>query len=152
MDNFKKFNDTHGHPAGDEALRTLVKVAGSGLRLSDVMGRFGGEEFVFFFAGAGMRAAFAACERIRLSIAGTPIAVGDKKVTVTASIGLTEIPAEWLSPRDDFFLQHIIHTADKALYKAKADGRNRVVSLKGTKPAPGAPDAEDALSDAEVTE
>ena len=136
VDHFKQFNDTHGHQAGDEALRVLVRVAGESLRLADIMGRYGGEEFIFFFAGAGLRPAFAACERIRRAIASRPVMVDGKELPVTVSIGLTEIPAEWKGPRDESFLQQTIKTADKALYAAKAEGRNRVVSVRGEEPLP----------------
>ncbi len=134
VDHFKLFNDTHGHQAGDEALKTLVKVAGEALRVSDIMGRFGGEEFVFFFPGAGMRPAVAACERIRRSIAERRIDWETGRLPLTVSMGVTEIPADWDAPRDDRLLQHVISTADKALYQAKDQGRNRIVSLTCEQP------------------
>jgi diguanylate cyclase (GGDEF)-like protein len=134
VDNFKQFNDTHGHQAGDIALQTLVKVATKELRLSDIMARFGGEEFIFFFPGAGISPAHAACERIRRAIAQKPMVWNCRELPLTVSIGLTEIPSDWKTPRDDIFLRQIISTADKALYKAKEEGRDRVVALVDGEP------------------
>ena len=134
VDHFKQFNDANGHEAGDIALQTMVKVAAKELRLSDVLARFGGEEFIFFFPGAGISPAHAACERIRRAIAQKPMVWNCRELPLTVSIGLTEIPPDWKTPRDDMFLRQVISTADKALYKAKEEGRDRVIALVGGEP------------------
>ena len=139
VDHFKQFNDANGHQAGDIALQTMVKVAAKELRLSDVMARFGGEEFIFFFPGAGISPAHAACERIRRAIAQKPMIWNCRELPLTVSIGLTEVPPGWKAPRDDVFLRRIISTADKALYKAKEEGRDRVVALVGEDPGVNRP-------------
>jgi diguanylate cyclase (GGDEF)-like protein len=126
LDHFKIFNDTWGHQAGDEALRHVVEVIGSHLRKNDFLGRYGGEEFVFFFSHADRNTGLAIAERTREAIAGSSIQVESAQVTITASFGVCIAePAE--SPVAVVSLENLIHNADLALYRAKAEGRNRVV-------------------------
>lgn len=126
VDHFKMFNDTHGHPNGDLALKHIAAMGRANLRTGDIMARYGGEEFVFFFSkttsGQGMQAA----ERIRHSIAETPVRLAYEEVPLTVSIGVTAIPPMHARKHDFSFLEFAIGLADSALYKAKSLGRNQV--------------------------
>ncbi|MCD6420733.1 MAG: GGDEF domain-containing protein [Synergistetes bacterium] len=116
VDHFKEINDRCGHQAGDEALRRVASILRGGVRRSDVVGRYGGEEFVVILENTGMDSARIVAEKLRLAIYNVDIMAGCAKVTVSA--GVAEYRGESLS---EFFMK-----ADKALYKAKAQGRNRV--------------------------
>lgn len=120
VDHFKSINDRHGHPAGDEVLRGVAAILRASLREHDIAGRYGGEEFVVALPDTDLAGAVTIGERIRRCIeTGLPEACGD--IRCTASIGVAEAdratpdPAEW------------IRRADRALYRAKALGRNMVV-------------------------
>lgn len=127
VDRFKLFNDTHGHLEGDKALRHVAALAQETLRDSDFMGRYGGEEFIFFFPGAEVEQASIGAERIRKRIAANPVRLGNGvEVEVTASFGLTSIPPGLAVSSDFNLLKYAISLADSALYKAKAGGRNQV--------------------------
>lgn len=138
VDKFKNFNDTYGHLAGDEALRHLVRVAQSQLRQEDMIGRYGGEEFILSFSGTDMLRGTAVAERIRKAVAGTPLAFEGKEITVTCSIGLCTVLPECSGERDEFFLQAVINQADAALYAAKNRGRNQVVAVPFSPPGQNA--------------
>ncbi|GHV63252.1 hypothetical protein AGMMS49587_12670 [Spirochaetia bacterium] len=131
LDHFKIFNDTWGHQAGDEVLRHVVTIIGAQLRKNDFMGRYGGEEFVFFFSHTDRNTGLTIAERMREAIAGSTIRVESAHVAITASFGVC-IAAPVEGPVADgmaaISLESIIHNADLALYRAKAEGRNRVVS------------------------
>jgi diguanylate cyclase (GGDEF)-like protein len=128
IDHFKRFNDTWGHLAGDEALRFVVNVVSSTLRKNDFLGRYGGEEFVFFFGGADQGTSIAIAERIRETIANNPINLENGPVSITSSFGVSVVGAGAMkeAPGDDF-IDSIINNADMAMYQAKKAGRNRVV-------------------------
>ena len=134
VDHFKAFNDTHGHLAGDEALRHLVRVAGSSLRQADLMGRYGGEEFIFFFSGSNIEQGVKAANRIRRAVELNPVELADKSVPIACSLGVCVILPEWQGERNEFFLQSAIDMADQALYAAKNRGRNRVVAAPSVPP------------------
>lgn len=121
VDHFKRVNDFHGHAAGDEALRTVARVCASVVRKCDSVSRWGGEEFVLLFRDIDPQLALAATERIRTRLEVTPISFGDAIFTVRASIGV----AGHLSGED---AARTLLRADRALYEAKAAGRNRVGS------------------------
>jgi diguanylate cyclase (GGDEF)-like protein len=116
LDRFKLLNDTHGHAAGDNALRLFADVLRQSLRESDVMGRWGGEEFAFVLGGTHALAA-ASCLRMRLTISSAALQVG-KAPTFTASFGIADTS---MSRRSE----QLIQLADVALYHAKASGRDR---------------------------
>ncbi|WP_291301542.1 GGDEF domain-containing protein [Desulfovibrio sp. MES5] len=128
IDYFKVFNDTHGHIEGDKALKFVADMAQSSLRQSDIMGRYGGEEFIFFFSNADLTQGYAAAERIRAAIENTPLALDDgKTVHLHASLGVAGLLAAWARTHSCSALQaHVIRLADEALYQAKKEGRNRV--------------------------
>ena len=117
-DFFKKINDTYGHDVGDTALQAIATALQSTLRTSDIVARFGGEEFVCLVALKEAEDSGIVFERVRQSIEDIELAVGDQKIALTVSIGVTNILGESL---DD-----MIKVADTAVYKAKESGRNRV--------------------------
>ena len=118
LDHFKAVNDQHGHPAGDEVLRGVAEVVRESLRQHDIPGRYGGEEFGVLLPGSDAASAEAIAERIRRKIEWASFA-GELKVT--ASIGCAAIHA------NDLFPASLGARADRALYEAKAAGRNRAL-------------------------
>ena len=121
VDHFKKFNDTHGHMAGDEALKAVADVLGEETRDVDHLARYGGEEFLVLLSDTDIEGAVRAGERIRELLAERSVAVGKRSVTLTVSAGAAEFPADGDSP------ETLVESADTALYQAKRRGRDRVV-------------------------
>ncbi len=121
MDHFKHLNDTHGHHAGDSALRAVALLLKEQLRNIDMAFRFGGEEFVLLLANTGAEAAAIVGERIRLAIEKLPLLVGEKTLQLSASLGCTTY-------RPNESEQTLLQRADQALYEAKRSGRNRLCS------------------------
>jgi diguanylate cyclase (GGDEF)-like protein len=120
LDHFKVVNDTRGHAAGDEALRALCTVLQeSGLRKSDFIGRIGGEEFALALPETDIHAAAETAERIRLNLAQAAVTHDDRIFFITASFGISEY-------RSDDTRETMLNRADKAMYRAKETGRNRV--------------------------
>ena len=120
VDHFKRVNDLHGHPAGDEALRVLARLFREALRGSDVVGRMGGEEFAILMPETDRDQARLVCERLREKVARTPVPLpSGAALTVTLSTGIALMAGEEASDK-------LISRADSALYGAKAEGRNRV--------------------------
>jgi diguanylate cyclase (GGDEF)-like protein len=117
VDHFKRFNDTYGHPAGDQALKFLADVLLAHARESDVVTRYGGEEFAVIFRGAKAGSVRQRAENMRLAISQSPMLIEGHALRITASSGLTEIQTD-----DDADL--LIKRADEALYAAKLDGRD----------------------------
>ncbi len=120
LDHFKLINDTHGHTAGDEAIRRLAASFNRILRETDVSGRYGGEEFGILLPGTRAEAAGEVVERLRRDLVEHPLLDGQH---VTASFGLVELDDEIES------VEHWIRLTDTMLYRAKRLGRNRVVDL-----------------------
>jgi diguanylate cyclase (GGDEF)-like protein len=125
LDHFKSINDHQGHAAGDRALQHLATLFASQMRDIDRVGRYGGEEFLMLLPGTPLAQAHPLAERLREKVAALPPVWRDSPLPVTVSIGL----AEWLGDRDDVGL--LVARADAALYRAKQDGRNRVVTEHG---------------------
>lgn len=121
IDRFKLINDTAGHQMGDEILKRVARAASERLRAADVLGRYGGEEFIVLFPGSTAQQAAVVAERIREAIAADTIETGAARVSATISVGL----AEALSDQDT--LEQLIRRADRALYEAKGKGRNCTV-------------------------
>jgi two-component system cell cycle response regulator len=120
VDHFKEVNDTRGHAAGDAVLRGVAKVVLSFARKSDLVARWGGEEFVVALAQTNEAGARIAAERLRRSIADSSHpSSGGKSVKVTASIGIASAEAPWT-------VEELLARADQAMYAAKGRGRNRV--------------------------
>lgn len=127
IDHFKQVNDTHGHAAGDAVIRAVAARLQTAARDTDLVARFGGEEFVVLLMESDVTAAASYAERARGLIAATPVpAEGGAQVQVTVSLGCTVLTA---ADRD---VQDAIDRADDALYGAKAAGRNRVRVLLPT--------------------
>lgn len=126
VDLFKRFNDTYGHLEGDCALKHVAGISKTGLRQGDIMGRYGGEEFIFLFPRTELAQGIAVAERIRLCIAEHPVRIAQGEAFITASLGVTAILPD--RRNNDFLqlLQRAIRTADFALYSAKDSGRNCV--------------------------
>jgi diguanylate cyclase (GGDEF)-like protein/PAS domain S-box-containing protein len=118
-DHFKNINDTYGHQTGDEVLRAISGRCQKTLRSHDVLGRYGGEEFVVVFPETSIADAAVVAERLRAAVAENPIKVGSSALAVTVSIGL----AAFTRGQD---LEKLFRRADSALYAAKQDGRNLV--------------------------
>jgi len=121
IDHFKSINDTHGHGAGDQALRGFTARIGALLRPSDYLGRYGGEEFIILVSDTPAGDLPSIVERCRSAIADEPFDLGGVSQVITASFGIAAITDGAIRPED------AIAIADRALYKAKAGGRNRCV-------------------------
>ena len=120
LDHFKNINDTHGHIAGDHALRRAVLICQQHLHSSDVFGRIGGEEFGILLPECTLIQALERAERIRMAIQALPDAEAEH-VPLTASFGVAS------TTHYGYDLRRLLIAADSALYRAKRDGRNRVV-------------------------
>lgn len=119
-DHFKMINDNFGHAAGDDVLRHLAALMQNKLRKVDTIGRVGGEEFALILPGASVTAAEAFAERLRENVAKTPAAHAEKVIPLTVSIGVAGMHAGDASGGD------ALTRADRALYRAKEHGRNKV--------------------------
>lgn len=120
LDHFKVVNDRHGHLVGDKVLRDVAARIKAALREFDLVGRYGGEEFVVLLENTSLHTAYQVAERIRRRIAGQPIQLGDASVEVTISQGLAMY-------REGDDVPALLRRADQAMYRAKAAGRNCVV-------------------------
>jgi diguanylate cyclase (GGDEF)-like protein len=132
VDHFKRFNDEHGHVSGDYALRTVAACLRGALRPTDMIARFGGEEFAVLLPGARLTNAREIAERLRRAVRETAILGldGRELPKVTASIGAAEMPDEPVHGEIEAASQRaaelFIERADQALYRAKSAGRDRV--------------------------
>jgi diguanylate cyclase (GGDEF)-like protein len=127
IDHFKSVNDTFGHQAGDLVLAQLGRVMQKQFRPTDQIARYGGEEFAILLPETEVQEAIAALERLRLAVERTQTSVAQRTtIKITISVGI----AQW---RDGWSLDDLIQRADRALYRAKEDGRNCVmVAERGT--------------------
>lgn len=129
LDDFKEVNDRFGHHAGDEVLRSTALIIKKALRAADKVIRYGGEEFLVVLPGTSMEKAGIALERIRTQIAAQKMVPDHEEVTITVSIGAVEYPGS--GPGD---LNDLIAKADRAMYLAKREGKNRIVYFEPNKP------------------
>ena len=120
LDLFKHINDKYGHSKGDDILRTVAQCCATTVRQTDILGRYGGEEFVAVLPQTGSKKAIALADRLRQVISSNPIPAEDGSLTVTASFGVSTFSAETKN------LMQLLNRADAALYQAKQSGRNRV--------------------------
>jgi two-component system cell cycle response regulator len=125
IDHFKKVNDTYGHPAGDLVLREFARRLSGQVRVGDIVGRWGGEEFLVVLPRTGLDGALGVGERIRSITAATPVGADGQDIAVTVSGGCAVGPLG--------SVEELVARADAMLYHAKAGGRDRMVA------APGAP-------------
>jgi len=122
VDGFKAFNDTHGHAGGDAALRAVAEICRRAVRRSDIVARYGGDEFALILPETSALEALGRLEEIRRTVAATPVLAGGTGTRrVTVSIGVASWPADGNSAVE------VAMVADRRLYKAKRGGRNRVV-------------------------
>lgn len=119
IDHFKLINDKYGHPTGDLVLQSTSKLFESHLRAHDKVARIGGEEFCVFLSGTNKQLAFEVAEKLRATIANTSIPSGNGDISITVSIGVSEVEIS------DFDHTDILKRADENLYRAKKSGRNR---------------------------
>jgi diguanylate cyclase (GGDEF)-like protein len=120
IDHFKKFNDAYGHPTGDQVLKTVAGVFRASVRKSDLAARYGGEEFALVLLNTDKKNAVKFADRVRQSVAKAKIDFAGEKLSVTISMGVATYPDDATEKAA------LIDLADKALYAAKQDGRNRV--------------------------
>lgn len=141
MDYFKSVNDGFGHDVGDEILRQLAGRIGAQLRASDMVARFGGEEFVVVLPGAPLHIAREVAERIRVAVESTPFIISHPQGQLYKTVSIGASMLEHYAGSPDGLVDELIKGADEALYKAKHDGRNRVIVAglpEDQQPAPGA--------------
>jgi diguanylate cyclase (GGDEF)-like protein len=124
LDLFKQVNDRAGHLAGDAVLREAAKRITTSIRVCDLAGRYGGEEFLIVMPRCDDETSLRVADRVRAAIAATPMGSNDQPIAITASIGVTATVAPETTTPDA-----LIANADAALYRAKANGRNRVDSI-----------------------
>lgn len=122
LDHFKSVNDSHGHAAGDEVLRGFAGAVHDAMRVSDVFGRYGGEEFLLILNGSSATGALEAAERIRAAVVSRDWSAAAPGLGVTVSVGITAF-------RKGDTIESLLKRSDNALYEAKRTGRNRVVAL-----------------------
>ncbi|UTW48237.1 GGDEF domain-containing protein [Bacterioplanoides sp. SCSIO 12839] len=120
VDHFKRINDNYGHLAGDKVLQLLAKAMRKSIRDVDFIGRYGGEEFVMLMPETNAEEALAAMEKLRSKVENSPFNFRKERVPITMSFGVSEF-----HPLEDG--ETVFERADKALYQAKAEGRNRCI-------------------------
>ncbi len=131
-DNLKSINDTHGHEAGNRLLRQLTRLVQAELRYTDVLARYGGDEFIVLLPETPARGALEVAGRIRDAVASLPLDLDGKRVSSSVSIGVAS------HPEDGITLDAVVARADRAMYQGKKAGRNRVVQFQAA-PAPEGP-------------
>ncbi|MEQ8768554.1 MAG: diguanylate cyclase [Planctomycetota bacterium] len=124
IDNFKGFNDRFGHGTGDTVLTNVARIVRSITRDSDIVARYGGEEFVVLIPETPLETAYQVADKIRIAIAEAGLVVEEQRLDVTISIGAACFNGENFGSRTAFF-----NSADSALYRAKHEGKNRVVCV-----------------------
>lgn len=126
IDHFKRVNDSHGHPVGDQVLAAFAAVCRGAMRMSDYLGRIGGEEFVCVMPETDLGDAVACAERIRVAVAAMTVPTAAGPLHITVSIGVAALDrrqGDWPS---------LLSAADAALYRAKASGRDRTVAASSS--------------------
>lgn len=127
IDHFKHVNDSYGHPVGDEVLREVAARVRGALRHGDAAARVGGEEFAIVVRDVSPDELTAVAERVRATVAATPVATSVGEVPVTMSVGV--------AAGEGRAAESLTHAADEALYVAKRGGRNRVAAASSVQPA-----------------
>lgn len=127
IDHFKQINDSHGHPAGDKVLKQLVQGVTAELRQSDRLGRYGGEEFMLVLGQTDLAEGARIAERLRARVEAMAIDIEGQALPVTVSVGISCTPQEEMDERAlRIGCAKLLDQADRALYRAKRGGRNRV--------------------------
>lgn len=125
LDDFKRINDRYGHLCGDQVLREIGHLLKSKVRKQDLVVRWGGEEFLLYLAKTPIDLALRICERIREAVQNLVILFEGQEIRITVSMGLCGVPP----PKK---MRDLINEADRALYRAKREGKNRVCLCGGT--------------------
>ena len=120
VDHFKRVNDTYSHMMGDKVLKSIATVIKNSIRRSDVISRYGGEEFVILFPNMDIIRAQEVCDNLRKKIESTKVTGREIVISITASFGVSNYPSNALSE------ENLVRAADRALYEAKDSGRNCV--------------------------
>lgn len=120
IDNFKLINDTYGHPFGDVVIKKLASMLMMNLRNQDIIGRYGGEEFVLILPGANLENSQKICDNLRIQFSDHTFTINEQQVHVTISIGISSLT-------HSYDLNDLVNYADQALYKAKQNGKNQIV-------------------------
>jgi len=123
IDHFKNVNDTYGHECGDYVLATMAVILRSAVRKQDVVGRWGGEEFLLFLPSTSLKGALTIAESIRKKIADYPFNYSSTNIAIAATLGVSEY-------EETVSVEACVKLADDALYEGKESGRNRVVSVQ----------------------
>ncbi|WP_320047669.1 diguanylate cyclase [uncultured Ilyobacter sp.] len=123
IDHFKKFNDTYGHACGDFVLRSFVRVVTKNIRLSDIVGRWGGEEFLVLLPETDYKGALLAAEKIRKTVESEIFYYHNQSLNITVTIGVSKLNV-------GKSLEKAVEEADEAMYMGKENGRNRVVGYQ----------------------
>jgi diguanylate cyclase (GGDEF)-like protein len=121
LDFFKKVNDTHGHAVGDEVLKAISAILQQSIRSTDLAARYGGEEFAVMLPETHLDDAIAFAEKLRSIVASTPIETQAGPLPITISLGVASVPHSRIHSAKE-----LVVTSDKALYRAKRNGRNQV--------------------------
>jgi len=129
IDQFKSFNDVHGHLSGDLALRSVAHILSSTLRAMDIVCRYGGDEFAVICPGSKLHEAAVGAERVRQAVAAARVSLKHREEQVTVSMGVAEVASPEIA-------EGLTQRADDALYAAKNAGRNRVHWHNGQECAP----------------
>lgn len=122
FDHFKKLNDQYGHPAGDYVLKKTASLILKNMRKEDIFGRYGGEEFAIILPETSTDSAIRLCEKLRLLVSSVNYEFNNMVIKVTISVGAASIMENTKNYQD------LIEKADRALYKAKREGRNKVIA------------------------
>ena len=133
VDHFKRYNDQFGHLIGDRTLREVAQVIRENIRKVDVLGRYGGEEFIVVAPEIGKQQGLELAERIRSAVARRRLRFYGEETQITVSIGTSSFPQdlgrEVITEFSEHYIQNLIYRSDQALYRAKEEGRNRVVAF-----------------------
>ena len=121
IDHFKRVNDTFGHTEGDKVLCEIASLLKASVRKKDTVARYGGEEFILILPEAGLEESSMISERIRRLVESTPFEVGQARINLTVSLGISNFPSHHARTKEE-----LVKMADSALYDAKRGGRNRV--------------------------
>ena len=132
VDHFKRFNDTHGHLNGDACLQHVARTITAAVRRMDIVARFGGEEFVILLPETDLETACLVAERVRAALETTPVSLDSGKTAgITASLGVAEVARDEAKTDLEGAVMDVINCADRAMYQAKAAGRNQVRAATG---------------------
>ena len=126
IDHFKRVNDTFGHTEGDRVLREISSVLKSSVRRKDLVVRYGGEEFILILPETNLEESYTIAERIRRAVETTPFKIGNIRLSLTISLGISNFPSHGARSKEE-----MVEMADQALYDAKRGGRNRVCIFGG---------------------